>query len=856
MTQTQTELAEKLRIAELERLKSAESLKQARQDLAESASMLRQAEREAETLRRDLDALESAHGAFAGILAETADHAAQAARREASLSKSSARLLTEWSSEIEAREAVVQTLLDEISELKSRRASRLADAWSRERGLRRLDAVWRVAFGPAETVPAREHGALDADPRLMKNIARVASASEIAILERKIETLFGPHERKAQVEALVALSQACAEIDPRRARSLAERAVRRDPNPRRRKWLAFRYARSGAPRTARWMLATLPADIPMSASERRQAQHLRTQADKTGAPPTVRHATAEPGVFHLVPPSARSVREPLKPAMDAYFTDLAARRGAAFLREWLPRQMDGHDPDVRAYCLARAARVLADTGAPAEAAALAGEAYETSRSPTISRAAARVYYHTADFEKAEVIIASLAERAGGGLPADQVLLDEAGGYAELARRCAAPPAAAAAPDPENRRVLNVLAFSLPWSSVGYATRSHGLAKAIRARGWELEGWTRPGFPADTAEGPPEDFAPGRVEIDGVPYVSGLDVMRRGVKEPDYLRDAVGYLDQAVSKMEPGIVHAASNYATALPALLAARRAGLPFIYEVRGFWEITRASRDADFARSRRYNHMQALESAVALNADHVITITGGMRDELIDRGVPAAKVSVAPNSVDIEAFSPREPDLALKRELGFADAAPVIGYVGSLLDYEGLDDLIRACAMLGDREFGLLIVGDGPMRERLERQAAEAGLGDRAVFTGRVPHETVGSYYSLIDIAPFPRKPWEVCELVSPLKPFEAMALNRAVVASSTRALSEIVRDGRTGRLFEKGSAKALAGVLGELLDDPAQRTALAAAGREWVAAERSWAKAAQTVESIYDALLKGRGA
>jgi glycosyltransferase involved in cell wall biosynthesis len=312
-------------------------------------------------------------------------------------------------------------------------------------------------------------------------------------------------------------------------------------------------------------------------------------------------------------------------------------------------------------------------------------------------------------------------------------------------------------------------------------------------------------------------------------------------------------ERVLREERPEVVHAASNYITALPALIAARRLGLPFIYEIRGFWEITRSSRDTEFENTTRYALMRHFEGVVARAADHVFTLTSAMRDELVQRGVEAEKITLVHNGVDPERFVPLAPRLDLADRLGLPRDVPVIGYVGSFVDYEGLDDLVQACSLLHERGvvFRLLMVGDGAEMNRLRQLVTETNLQDRVLLTGRVPHDEVEDYYSLVDICPFPRKPWEVCEMVSPLKPFEAMAMRKAVVVSSTHALREIVTHEQTGLVFQKGDPVALADALERLLRDPALRERVAENGRAWATQERSWNASGRVVVEGYRALL-----
>jgi glycosyltransferase involved in cell wall biosynthesis len=404
------------------------------------------------------------------------------------------------------------------------------------------------------------------------------------------------------------------------------------------------------------------------------------------------------------------------------------------------------------------------------------------------------------------------------------------------------------------RVLNILAFSLPYTSVGYATRSHGLAIGIKNAGWDIRPYTRPGFPCDFKPELEGQSLPEENEIDGIVYRRIFDSSRKDMNEVDYMHAAIGHYERVLREEEPEIVHAASNYVTALPALIAARRLGVPFIYEVRGFWEVTRSSRDEKFENTPKYRFMQLFEGLTARHADGVITITTAMKEELLERGVAEERIAIAYNSVDPQRFLPRPPHRELAATLGIPEGVPVIGYVGSFVDYEGLDDLVTACARLAadGRDFRLLLVGDGAVFKDLKRQVEVSGLQDKTIMTGRVPFETVEDYYSLIDIAPFPRKPWEICELVSPLKPYEAMALEKAVVVSSTRALKEIVEHERNGLVFAKGDVEDLKMKLDELLGNPAYREGLGKEARAWISQERSWDVAGSQCGLVYTQIKK----
>jgi glycosyltransferase involved in cell wall biosynthesis len=267
---------------------------------------------------------------------------------------------------------------------------------------------------------------------------------------------------------------------------------------------------------------------------------------------------------------------------------------------------------------------------------------------------------------------------------------------------------------------------------------------------------------------------------------------------------------------------------------------------VRGFWEVTKMSREEDYGESAAYKLQSMLEAAVCTEADHVFTLTQPMREELIERSVAAEKIDLLPNSCDPSKFEPCAPDKALAAELGIPEGVPVIGYIGTFVDYEGLEDLARACGLLKQRghAFRLLLVGNentsgtetGPITRMIAEAAAEAGFSDWLIMPGRVPHEVVHSYYSLLEICPFPRKPWPVCEMVSPMKPLEALAMEKLVIVSSVRALVEMIDDDRTGLVFTKGDITSLADTLERAMASPELRSRLGKAGRAWVEAERTW--------------------
>jgi glycosyltransferase involved in cell wall biosynthesis len=393
--------------------------------------------------------------------------------------------------------------------------------------------------------------------------------------------------------------------------------------------------------------------------------------------------------------------------------------------------------------------------------------------------------------------------------------------------------------PVENRIAYVSYSSLPYHSTGYANRTHFLAQGLRAQGLDLQVISRPGYPWDEPASALETPAPegGCVEMqDGVPY--------HRLKAPGYfswdnhtayVRHSTEALEACFRDLRPALVIAASNHACAMPACLAARRIGVPFVHEVRGFWEDSRAAREPGFMGSRQYFLERHWDGEVARRADRVVTLGTAMKRELVTRGVPAGQITIVPNGATED--TPRAPETR--------NAVPVIGYVGSFAAYEGLELLIEACAALKQDgiAFRLLLVGDGKgggagrgARRALLDLLAERGLSDRTEAPGRVPPEVARAYVQSLDIAVFPRLRSRVTERVTPLKPIEAMMAGKAIVASDVGGFDDMLGAGQTALRFAAGSVDGLYNALRKLLQDKGLRRALGARAQARAQADFLW--------------------
>jgi glycogen synthase len=399
------------------------------------------------------------------------------------------------------------------------------------------------------------------------------------------------------------------------------------------------------------------------------------------------------------------------------------------------------------------------------------------------------------------------------------------------------------------RVLHILDHSLPLQS-GYVFRTLGIVEGQRAFGWDPVLLTSG---KHYAPGPPRERI-GDWEFLRTPMPNGWASRLPWARELKIMADLGHRLDQVVAEIRPQILHAHSPVLNALPAIRAGRRHGIPVVYEVRALWEDGAASHGTHGEGGVRYRATHLVETHALRRADAVTTICEGLRGEIIGRGIAAEKITVIPNAVDRKAFhGPGIPDPALAARLGI-DGKRVLGFFGSFYSYEGLHLLLRALPLMHRRrpDIAILLVGGGPEAEELQALARELGLGDSAVFAGRVPHQEIGHYYDLAEILVFPRVSRRLTELVTPLKPLEAMAQERIVAASNVGGHRELIRDRETGYLFPPDDPKQLAEGVLAALDDEASWPRIRAEAVRFIDGERCWEHSVARYREVYARVLR----
>jgi PEP-CTERM/exosortase A-associated glycosyltransferase len=402
------------------------------------------------------------------------------------------------------------------------------------------------------------------------------------------------------------------------------------------------------------------------------------------------------------------------------------------------------------------------------------------------------------------------------------------------------------------RILHILDHSIPLHS-GYTFRTLAILREQRALGWEtyhltsakqgsfngleeeVDGW-------HFFRTPPSNDRLGKISVLGPLTVT------HGLTQRLY---------KVAEQVRPDVLHAHSPVPNALAALRVGRKMHIPVVYEVRAFWEDAAVDHGTSRAWGIRYRFSRGLETYALREADAITTICDGLRRDILARRIPPDKVTVIPNAVDIESFSAgKQPDEALKRQLGLKGSR-VLGFIGSFYAYEGLSLLLHAMLkiLVTAADIRLLLVGGGPQEASLKDLVVRLGLQDRVVFTGRVPHADIQRYYDLIDILVYPRLKMRLTDLVTPLKPLEAMAQGRLIIASDVGGHRELIRDGETGVLFKAGDVDSLAAKVLELLSERERSTLLSVAARRFVHAERNWTASVARYIDVYTRLVSERG-
>jgi len=380
-------------------------------------------------------------------------------------------------------------------------------------------------------------------------------------------------------------------------------------------------------------------------------------------------------------------------------------------------------------------------------------------------------------------------------------------------------------------ILFAVHNSLPYDKAGYAIRTHAIVTQLHKKNISLVVATRPGYPWDLQKYRNLPFKK-QDYIDSVEYIHLEDTNRSFKKgaDSDYINVYANELIKLAKERKSTIIHANSNYLNAHAAIQAANKLHIPSIYEIRGLWHLTRLTIDSSYRYNGMFEYEQKMVQTAAINATKVVVLSNAFKNLLVSWGIEEQKISVIPNAVDISLFEPQKPYNELIEKYKLQDRF-VVGFIGSLTAYEGLEYLVRAVDELSLKyPISLVIVGDGKEKEKLQQITNNQNI----IFTGRVPHNEVKKYYSIFDVCAYPRTDDEVCRYIPPLKPLEAMAMQKPIIVSALAPLLEMVIDGQIGIVCQSDDIKSLQESILRLYRDTKLRAEIALQARDWVSKHR----------------------
>ena len=409
------------------------------------------------------------------------------------------------------------------------------------------------------------------------------------------------------------------------------------------------------------------------------------------------------------------------------------------------------------------------------------------------------------------------------------------------------------------RVLHVLDHSWPVLD-GYAQRSRSIIAAQAQLGMQPSVVTSSLHESD-------DPSSSDVSLDGISYfrthadagIARYAIRRRWpvAREMSIVRLLRRRIELLLATHKFDVIHAHSPALCGLAAWQAARRHDLPFVYEIRSFWEDSDLNQHKSLPKRLRYQATRSLETFVVSRADAIVGIARSILNDLESRDIPSSKLYHVPNGVDIDRFTPTARDAALASDLGVI-GVPTLGFLGTLFPWEGVPWLVAAASELHRKgmKFKLLIVGDGAEAPEVRRVIQALGAYPYISFLGRIPNDQVERYYSVMDVLVYPRRSVRITELVTALKPLEAMALGKAVLASSVGGMRELIEPGTTGVLFKPNDTEDFCKQAFRLLQEPELRSGLGSHAREKMLAEKDWKILARRYESVYEAAIRNSSA
>ncbi len=403
----------------------------------------------------------------------------------------------------------------------------------------------------------------------------------------------------------------------------------------------------------------------------------------------------------------------------------------------------------------------------------------------------------------------------------------------------------------NNNVMFCLHNSAPYDFAGYWHRTSAIFSSLTPAGIKISAATRPGYPWDLIKHRQEPkIASNDIDNVTIHRLNDDNSQYRQVTDSSYVQHYAKQVAEIAKQLDKSIIHGHSNYLNGLAASQAATLMGVKSVYEARGLWHYTRLSKEPDYLHTDMFRYDDAMEKMAMHHADAVVTLSSAMKSLIVSWDIPHDKVWVIPNAVDTELFQPKPVSVEFRRKLA-SDDTFLIGFIGSITIYEGLEDLIAACVQLKNKGLNihLAIIGSGPYENEIQALAEPHSF---ISCYGRVPHAEVNAWYSTFNMCAYPRKADIVCQYVPPMKVLEAMAMGIPVLVSDLAPLVELVDDGKVGTVCESSNLSSLTEKIEFMYHNQAEILALAKDGIAWVKENRTWERNASLYREMYQSLYK----
>ena len=395
----------------------------------------------------------------------------------------------------------------------------------------------------------------------------------------------------------------------------------------------------------------------------------------------------------------------------------------------------------------------------------------------------------------------------------------------------------------SKNVLFYLTNSKPYTQSGYTERSHFVLKSLQEHSINVRAVTRLGYPVVIGEFPIKSS----LSLNAIEYRQMLPTLFPRSKERQ-IELAVKMLVEEARRYDADILHTTTDFKNAIVVSRAAHILGIPWVYETRGELQKTwlskrssglqRIAKDSEYYVAAERKELEAMQSASAL-----IQLSDISKRSAVSQGIEEDKIRIIPNAVSSSEIGRKFNKAEIRRELGLSENKVIVGSITSVVQYEGLDDLIRAIELLPDVH--CIIVGEGESKLGLEALVDELGLGKQVQFVGKQPATTIWKWYAALDVFVIPRKNQEVCRTVTPIKTLMAQANGVPVVASDLPALREVT--GNYATYFPAENPMELARNLRNVIDsNPTAIKQRADQAREWVRS-RTWDSNAEKLISLY---------